>query len=390
MQSSSLKISFTLFFVVSIIFSTIYTPQAILPVLKQEFNISILQTNLLLSGMLFVLMIATPFYIPIINRFEKKNIMVVCTFFLFISVLISAFSTNFYILLLSRFLQGIFLPGITAIILSYIQEVYSEKHRAMGIGIYMAGTSFGAVIGRLLAGWITFIYSWQKAFLAFAILLAIAFMVTLFTFPKTEKNHHEKKGITTKELLKYISNIKVLTALLVPTIVFFSFMAISTFVTYHLVEEPFNLNTHQVGNIFLVLILGIIISPIAGKISGIFGHLKIIYLGIFLLILGIFLTLTSSVVSVIVGIAFVTMGMFCAQSVSPSYIFELIPNEKEKIAIVHQTFFYLGGSLGTFLPSLLWEYYKYSGVTYFCIFLLLFLITILTFQKLYYIKQSKN
>ncbi|NVJ53010.1 MAG: MFS transporter [Campylobacteraceae bacterium] len=383
MQSSSLKISFTLFFVVSIIFSTIYTPQAILPVLKQEFHISILQTNLLLSGMLFVLMIATPFYIPIINRFEKKNIMVVCTFFLFISVLISALSTNFYTLLLSRFLQGIFLPGITAIILSYIQEIYAEEHRSMGIGIYMAGTSFGAVIGRLLVGWITFLYSWQKAFLVFAILLAIAFLVTLFTFPKVKKTHHEKKGITTKELLKYISNTKILTALLVPTIVFFSFMAISTFATYHLAQEPFNLNPNEVGNIFLVLILGIFISPLAGKFSGIFGHIKIIFIGIFLLILGIFLTLTNSVNGVIVGIAFVTMGMFCAQSASPSYIFELIPNEKEKIAIVHQTFFYLGGCLGTFLPSILWEYYEYEGVTYFCIFLLLFLITVLSFQRLY-------
>lgn len=156
MQVSISKISIALFFIVSVIFSTIYTPQAILPVLKETFHISVLETNLLLSGMLFVLMFSTPFYAPISNRFGKKKIMVFCTFFLFLSVLLSSVTSNFYVLLFSRFLQGVFVPGITAIMLSYVQEIYPKSHRGFGMGIYMAATSFGAVIGRLLAGWITF------------------------------------------------------------------------------------------------------------------------------------------------------------------------------------------------------------------------------------------
>ncbi len=145
-----------------------------MPVLKHTFHISVLETNLLLSGILFVLMYATPFYAPISNYFGKKKIMIFSTFFPF---LLSSMSTNFYVLLLSRCMQGIFVPGITAIMLSYVQEIYSKSHRGFGMGIYMAATSFGAVIGRLLADWITFLYSWKVAFLVFAILLAIAFIV---------------------------------------------------------------------------------------------------------------------------------------------------------------------------------------------------------------------
>jgi len=185
MQVSISKISVTLFFVVSVIFSTIYTPQAILPVLKQTFHISVLETNLLLSGMLFVLMFSTPFYAPISNRFGKKKIMVVATFCLFLSVLLSSMSSNFYVLLLSRFMQGLFVPGITAIMLSYVQEIYPKSHRGLGMGIYMAATSFGAVMGRLLAGWVTYLYSWRVAFLVFAILLVIAFIAMIFALPET-------------------------------------------------------------------------------------------------------------------------------------------------------------------------------------------------------------
>ena len=130
---SMLKTSLTLFFVVSVIFSTIYTPQAILLTLKEVFHTSIAETNLLLSGMLFVLMVATPLYTPIAKRWEKKKIMMVSIFFLFIAVGMSAFATSYELLLARRVMQGIFIPGITAIILSYVQEIYPKEHRGLWI-----------------------------------------------------------------------------------------------------------------------------------------------------------------------------------------------------------------------------------------------------------------
>ena len=369
MQASIRKMSLTLFFVVSVIFSTIYTPQAILPVLKQTFHISVLETNLLLSGMLFVLMFSTPFYAPISNRFGKKKIMVVSTFCLFLSVLLSSMSVNFYILLLSRFMQGLFVPGITAIMLSYVQEVYSKSHRGLGMGIYMAATSFGAVIGRLLAGWITFLYSWRVAFLIFAILLVIAFVAMIFALPETDIVN--KKIIQKEELFDFLSNPKIVSVLLIPLVVFFSFMAISTFATYHLAQSPFNLDASQLGNVFLVLLLGVIISPIAGRYSDIIGRVRILFFGIAILIAGIFLTLFSSLVLVILGIGFVTIGMFCVQSVTPTYLGDLVPENKAKVAVLYQSFFYLGGCLGTFIPAIVWENYNYKGVAMLCIVLLL-------------------
>ncbi len=372
MQVSISKISIALFFIVSVIFSTIYTPQAILPVLKETFHISVLETNLLLSGMLFVLMFSTPFYAPISNRFGKKKIMVFCTFFLFLSVLLSSVTSNFYVLLFSRFLQGVFVPGITAIMLSYVQEIYPKSHRGFGMGIYMAATSFGAVIGRLLAGWITFLYSWKIAFLIFAILLFIAFFAMIFALPVSKYETINKRVINKDALFSFLSNIKIVSVLIIPTVVFFSFMAISTFATYHLAQEPFNLDASQLGNIFLVLLLGVIISPLAGRYSDIIGRVRIIFLGIAVLILGIFLTLSQSISLVIAGLGLVTMGMFSVQSVTPTYLGELVPENKATVSILYQSFFYLGGCLGTFVPSIAWEYYGYKGVTILCIILLLF------------------
>ena len=367
-----IKISIILFFVVSVIFSTIYTPQAILPTLKQVFNISMTETNLLLSGMLFVLMIATPFYAPLSNRWDKKNIMIVSTFFLFLSVLISATASNFYVLLFSRIMQGVFVPGITALMLSYVQEIYPKTHRGFGMGIYMAATSFGAVVGRLLAGWITYMYSWREAFAIFAILLLVALIAMIFGLPSSKNSSDKiKKKINKENIVKYLSNRYIISILIIPTVVFFSFMAITTYVTYHLADAPFNFNTSQIGNIFLILLVGVFISPIAGRYSDIIGRVKILFIGISSLIIGILLTLTQSYIFIILGIGFVTAGMFSVQSVTPTYLGDLVQNDRNTVAVLYQTFFYLGGALGTFIPTLAWEYNGYNGVALFCIILII-------------------
>jgi len=369
-----LKISLTLFFIVSVIFSTIYTPQAILPTLQEQFHLSMAQTNLLLSGMLFVLMIATPFYAPLIHRFEKKKIMMVALFFLSLALLLSALARSYEMLLFIRLIQGVFLPAITATMLSYVQEIYPKEHRGLGMGIYMASTAFGAVMGRLLAGWITYLYSWREAFGVFALLLLVALLSMKLGLPSS-KSHLEVEAIATNKArlkLSFPINLQIFFILLIPMVVFFSFMAITTFVTYHLAQAPFLLNEAQLGSLFLVLLLAVVVSPLAGKYSDRFGRVKILFLAILSLMLGIVLTLSSSLILIIIGMGLVTIGMFSVQSVTPTYLGDLVPNNRATMAVMYQTFFYFGGAMGTILPVLVWKYGGYDGVVMLCLSLVVF------------------
>ena len=366
-----IKTSLTLFFVVSVIFSTIYTPQAILPTLKEVFHISMTQTNLLLSGMLFVLMIATPLYAPLARRFEKKKIMLFATFLLGLSVALSAFASSFEMLLFSRVLQGMFIPGITAIMLSYVQEIYPKEHRGLGMGIYMAATGFGAVMGRLLAGWMSYLYSWREAFLLFLILLVLAWFAMYLWLPATHLIQVSKRDSKKKALWGYLKNPDIFTALLIPMVVFFSFLAMTTFITYHLAKAPFSLDASELGNLFLILLLSVIISPLAGKYSDKVGKLKVLFFAIFMLLVGIFLTLSASFSLIVIGLGFVTIGMFSVQAVAPTYLGDLAPDDRATMAVLYQTFFYLGGALGTLIPAVAWKYAQFAGVAWLCVGLVL-------------------
>jgi len=366
-----LKTSLTLFFIVSVIFSTIYTPQAILPTLQDELNLSMTQTNFLLSGMLFVLIVATPLYAPIVRRFEKKKIMMVALFFLFLAVLLSAFATNYTMLLISRVMQGVFIPGITATMLVYVQEVYPKEQRGLGMGIYMASTGFGAVMGRLLAGWMTYLYSWQEAFGLFAFLLLVALFVMAWGLPSTKVVQGRGKIVKREAFFGYLFKPQILSVLLIPLVVFFSFMAITTFVTYHLAQAPFGLNEAELGSLFLVLLLAVVTSPLAGYYSDKLGRVKVLFLALTSLVVGILLTLSSSLELILLGMGLVTIGMFSVQSVTPTYLGDLVPDDRATVAVLYQTFFYLGGALGTLLPVLAWDYGGYEAVVMLCMGLVL-------------------
>ncbi|MCB4749500.1 MAG: MFS transporter [Sulfurovum sp.] len=365
-----LKTSLTLFFVVSVIFSTIYTPQAILPTLKEVFHLSIAQTNLLLSGMLFVLMVVTPLYAPIAKRWEKKKIMMLSLFFLFIAVGLSAWATSYELLLISRVMQGIFIPGITAIMLSYVLDIYPKEHRGLGMGVYMAATGFGAVMGRLLAGWMTYVYSYQETFGLFALLLLVALLAMAVGLPRIEQNMaiSNESNKSQNNILSYITNSKALAILLIPMVVFFSFMAITTFITYHLAQAPFALNDQELGSLFLVLLLAVVVSPLAGRYSDRLGRVQMLFWALGSLVAGILLTLSGSLAVILIGLGLVTVGMFSVQSVAPTYLGELFPNERAKVAVLlYQMFFYFGGAMGTLVPAWVWGFGGYAGVVWFCV-----------------------
>jgi YNFM family putative membrane transporter len=361
-----IRTSFILFFVVSVIFSTIYTPQAILPTLKEVFRLGIAETNLLLSVMLFVLMVATPFYSAVSQKWEVKRIMGVSIFFLFLSVGMSAFATQYFWLVVSRVLQGIFVPGITAMMLAYVQEIYPSEHRGLGMGIYMAATGFGAVMGRLLAGWMTYLYSWRVAFGVFALLLLVALVTLVWGLPPVRKVLGKQRPAP-HAMLTYLARPSILALALIPMVVFFAFMAVTTFVTYRLASEHFGLDAGALGSVFLVLLLAVVVSPVAGKLSDRYGRVYLLLSGVVSLLLGIVLTLSGTLFWVIAGIGLVTVGMFTVQSVAPAYLGDLVPEDRATMAVLYQSFFYLGGAMGTILPSIVWRDGGYQAVGLLCV-----------------------
>ena len=70
---------------------------------------------------------------------------------------------------------------------------------------------------------------------------------------------------------------------------------------------------------------------------------------------GMFLTLLPSLWPVVAGLAFICVAGFATQASVSSYIALLSPRDKSVAAGLYLSSYYLGGSLGAFLPGVAWE-----------------------------------
>ena len=86
-----------------------------------------------------------------------------------VPTLLAATAHSLSALIFWRFMQGLFVPGVIAVIIAYINEEFAGRAGAV-MSAYVAGTVFGGFLGRFLTGIIAARWNWQAAFLVLGVL----------------------------------------------------------------------------------------------------------------------------------------------------------------------------------------------------------------------------
>src|ERR1035441_4730798 len=99
-------------------FLTLFAPQPLLPMLAREFRVSAAAISLVVSASTLAVAMAAPFAGVVADRFGRKHVIVPAAFLLAVPTLLAATSTSYGQLLFWRFLQGVFTPGIFAVVIA--------------------------------------------------------------------------------------------------------------------------------------------------------------------------------------------------------------------------------------------------------------------------------
>jgi MFS family permease len=132
-------------------------------------------------------------------------------------------------------------------------------------------------------------------------------------------------------------------------------VATFTYITYPLAAKPFNLGPGALGSLFLVYLLGVIVTPISGQYIDRFGQRSSLLVAIGAVALGLVLTLVPSLPAVIVGLAICSSGVFVCQSATASYMGLAAGTARASASGLYASFYYLGGAAGAFVPGLFWN-----------------------------------
>ncbi|HJR84641.1 MAG TPA: MFS transporter [Nitrososphaeraceae archaeon] len=201
-KSNNHSIWTTLAILSSIATISMYTETMLLPALPQlidEFDLSYNTSSWILSAYLVAGAVMTPVSGKLSDIYGKKKIMIILISIYTIGLIISPLSSNFFMLLVSRILQGI---GISVFPVTFglVREHFPREKLALSQGVISSMFAGGSVLGLAIGGTIVQYYSWRLTFFSI-IPIAICLIFIIMRFIP-----NEKKGIYNSKIKNHESN----------------------------------------------------------------------------------------------------------------------------------------------------------------------------------------
>ena len=344
-------------------FLNLYAPQAVLPLLAQEFAVGPSEASMAMTACTIAVALVAPFAGAVADVIGRKRIIAAALLGLTVPTAAIGFAPDLQTLIVLRFVQGLMLPPIFAVVIAYIGEEWPPGEATGMTGIYFSASSFGGFLGRFLTGILADWLNWRSAFLIDAGLTLVCAAAVIMLLPR-ERRFVRASDLTAalRQMLRHLRNRQLVGTYAIGFGVLFNFIAIFTFVSFLLAGPPFLLSATFVGSIFVVYLFGSALTPLTGRAVGYFGRRNLVLGALTLWACGLLLTLLPSLPAIITGLAICAATGFLCQASSTSYVAITAKEGPSSAVGLYVTSFYIGGSVGAVMGAVAWSLAGWSAV----------------------------
>ncbi|MBV2355943.1 MFS transporter [Streptomyces sp. J2-1] len=343
------RMSLALFLAGVATFALLYSTQALLPLISDEYRVSAGDASWTVAAAtgglaLFVLPMSA-----LSERFGRRTVM---TASLAVAVgvgLLVPFAPSLGTLVVLRAVQGAALAGLPASATAYLAEEVRPKALVTAIGLFVAGNSVGGMSGRLITGWVAQEWGWRTAvgvIGAVAVLCAVAFRLLL-----PVPTHFTAGSLRPRVLLgtvrDHLSNPLLRRLYAIGALFMTVFGGAYTVIGYRLTQAPYGLPQGVIGSVFLVYLVGTVSASSAGRLVGRVGRRGALYLAGGTTAAGLLVTLATPLPLVLLGLVLITAGFFAGHAVASSAVGHTARHGRAQAAALYQSAYYIGSSVGS-------------------------------------------
>jgi predicted MFS family arabinose efflux permease len=341
-------------------FLTLYATQPLLPLLEDLFHASKAAVGWTVSASTLGVAISAPLLGMFTERMNRKRVILVSILLLAVPTCAAATSTSLGWLIFWRWLQGLITPGVFATTIAYITENWPPTAVAPVMSIYVSGTALGGFSGRAITGVMADHAGWRSSFVLLGVISLCGAAFVAWLLPDRPRTRFQGTRPAFSRLflpmLSHLRNPRLLTTYLVGFNVLFSLVGVFTYITFYLAAPPFSLSTAKLSLLFVVYLVGLVATPLAGALLPRVGLRTGITGSILLSLAGVLLTLVPSLVVVVAGLALCCTGVFISQSCATSFLREAAPEASRASAVgMYVACYYIGGTVAGVAPSLVWK-----------------------------------
>ena len=339
----------------SAMFATMYSTQGILPEIGRVFDVTPSRAGLTISVLVIAVVAGAWVWGPLSDRVGRRTCLIAASALLVPASVAVALAPSFEVLLVVRAIQGLVLPGLLVVGLPYVSEVFVPAFGARAMGWYMASLISGGLIGRLGVALLASATGWRFALGVLAVFPLIAVVVMARGLPAAP-------AATKRRVRGPIANRRVVAATLTGPSLFFVFVGVFSYIGFRLEAAPFNLSPTAASLVFGLRVVGAI-APVAGRVAEHVGWARVALLGVTCAAIGVGLTVPDVLVTTVIGLMFVTVGMFTVVTAAPIGVGGAQGVRPGAASALYYSVYYTAGALGAFLPGLAWQAVGWIGVS---------------------------
>lgn len=344
-------------------FLGLYAPQPLLGHFEHAFAASKAEVALTVSAPTAAVALFAPIIGSIADRMGRRRLIVASLVVLAVVTALAATASGLPALIAWRFAEGAAIPGAYVVCLSYLTEEVSPGALGGALGTLVTGNVIGGFSGRVIAGVVTEASGWRAAFLVLGAIRLAGALIVWRVLPASRR-FTPPRGRRTGGLgrLRALAAPALLASFAVGFCTLFSLVALFTYAGFYLAAPPFRLGPGAIGALFTVYLVGIVVTPIAGRWVDSIGARRVIAGSFAAGAAGAALTLVPSIAAVLAGLAIAASATFVAQVAATSHLRIAAPAPLRSLASgIYVTCYYIGGSVAGVLPGVLWAHTGWAG-----------------------------
>lgn len=359
---------FVVIYCIIIVLSVMYATQPLQPLLAREFDISIVKASQFTAVIMLSLAISPIIYGYILEKVCAKKMLTFALSILFVTNICLGLSTSYEMFLFFRICEALVIPAILTALMSILANI-DKKNVKFNMSIYVASTVFGGLIGRIFSGFIATNFSYEYVFYS----LSVGIFISLFLIQKLD---YEGDATIVKpklnDILDILKDKRFMLVYFVMFFMFFVFAGVLNVLPFRVKEISESFTEFQISLLYLGYGMGIIVSLGSKRIIKFFkNEINTILIGIsFFLFIAVFLT-NQDIIYLFILLFLFCVGMFTVHAVSTGLANSMKTSQKSLTSGMYLTFYYLGGSMGSFIPSIIYKYYGWDIMIYTFVFILI-------------------
>ncbi|GMA57796.1 major facilitator transporter [Alicyclobacillus sacchari] len=259
--------------------------------------------------------------------------------------------------------------GVTTVvpqmIVPFAAHLAAPAERGKVVGTVMSGLLIGILLARTLSGFVGSQLGWRAMYFIAAAIMILLAIILQWLLPALPSEAETPYGQLLRSLFTLIRQLPDLRdASLLGAMSFAAFSVFWTVLSLYLAGPPFHLGADVAGLLGLAGVAGAMIAPAAGSITSRIpapyaSRLATCVTLLSFLILWLF---RQHLIGLIVGAVVMDLGVQATQVSNQARIYGLSEAARSRLNTVYMVTYFLGGALGSFVGSFVFDRWHWAGV----------------------------